>query len=41
MSPMEVIFWFSFALIFVVGWAALVMRRGGRPAAEPGTTPVA
>lgn len=32
--------WFSFALIFVVGWTALVMRGGARPRG-PGTTPVA
>lgn len=29
--------WFGFAAIFVIGWAALVMRRGRRPGAS-GTT---
>ena len=27
--------WFSFAAIFVVGWAALVMRRTGTPGGRP------
>ncbi|HUG39729.1 MAG TPA: SURF1 family protein [Longimicrobiales bacterium] len=31
--------WFAFAVIFVVGWAALVMRRGGEESGAAGTTP--
>ena len=30
--------WFGFALIFVVGWAALVIRRGRGEEGGPGTT---
>ncbi len=28
--------WFSFAAIFLLGWIALLVRRGGGDAGEPG-----